>query len=325
MQQLHEGLPPLGWDEHQTFRKAHMLQGRPWACFQQAMGNKIYWLESEDWSCMAIVIKGRGVKYLYAPYGPTVSTKSGLMVAIESLRLTAKNLGLDFVRCEPIGISSEDVGGLGLRKVRSVQPQESLIIDLRQDPEVLRSALTSSHRNTINGAERRGLVLRSSTDMTDLGPFLELMHKTSENRKFHAYPDSYYQILAETLIPLGRAKFFIAEHEGKAISASLCMDYQTTRAYSYTGNDPEARNLRATAPLVWKIILDSKNEGFERLDLWGIAPLGSDSSHPWAGFSEFKHSFGGQEVFYSGTWELPVSKIKYHSHRMAKQIMRALK
>lgn len=325
---MHEyviGLPAEDWDEHQQKRQAHMLQGRPWACFQQALGNQILWCESDNWSYMAVVTAGKGVNYLYAPYGPTATDKASLDQAISSLKMAAKSLGLDFVRCEPYGVSTETVTSLGLRKVRSVQPQESLVIDLKQDPITLRSSLSSSHRNTINGAERRGLVLRSSTDMSDLVPFLELMHMTAKTRHFHAYPGSYYKTLAETLIPQGRAKFFVAEYQGKAVSVSLCMDYFSTRAYSYTGNDPQSRNLRATAPLVWKIIEDSRADGFERFDLWGIAPIGSSSKHPWAGFSEFKRSFGGQEMFYSGTYEIPIAKLKYHTHRIAKQIARSLK
>lgn len=325
MHEFVKGLPAEDWDEHQLKRQAHMLQGRPWACFQQALGNQIVWCESDNWSYMAVVTGGKGVNYLYAPYGPTAIDKTSLDQAISSLKMAAKSLGLDFVRCEPYGVSTETVASLGLRKVRSVQPQESLVIDLKQDPTVLRSSLSSSHRNTINGAERRGLTLRSSTDMNDLIPFLELMHMTAKTRHFHAYPDSYYKTLAETLIPQGRAKFFVAEYQGKAVSVSLCMDYFSTRAYSYTGNDPESRNLRATAPLVWKIIEDSRADGFERFDLWGIAPVGSSSKHPWAGFSEFKRSFGGSELFYSGTFEIPIAKLKYHTHRIAKQIARSLR
>lgn len=322
MDQFEQGLPEIAWDEHQKLRGAHMLQGRPWACFQQALGRRVVWAETDDWSYMAIVIQGKGVRYLYSPYGPTISTPASLADAMASLKRAAKSLNLDFVRCEPNGASVETVQNASLRKVRSVQPQESLIIDLKQNLELLRSQLSPSNRNTINGADRRGLVFRSSTDINDLAPFLSLMHATAKTRHFHPYPDSYYRTLAKILIPLGCAKFFIAEYQGVVVSATLCMDYLQTRAYSYTGNDPGTRNLRATAPLIWQIILDSKQAGFERFDLWGIAPKGAPTNHPWAGFSEFKHSFGGQEVFYSGTWELPISVIKYHVHRIAKKIGR---
>ncbi|HUY53015.1 MAG TPA: peptidoglycan bridge formation glycyltransferase FemA/FemB family protein [Candidatus Dormibacteraeota bacterium] len=320
MNQFKQGLPETTWDEHQKLRDAHMLQGREWAQFQQALGRQIVWSDSDRWSWMAVVIKGKGVRYLYVPYGPTVSDPDSLADALLSLKTAAKTLNLDFIRCEPIGVLMEKIASSGLRRVKSVQPQESLVVDLKQTPEILRSQLSSSHRNTINGAERRGLILRSSTNMDDLESFLNLIHATANTRHFHSYPDSYYRTLAETLLPIGKAKFFIAEYQGKAVSATLCMDYLQTRAYSYTGNDPDARNLRATAPLVWKMIIDSKAEGFERFDLWGIAPTGAGPNHPWAGFSEFKRSFGGQEVFYSGTWELPISHLKYHVHKIAKRV-----
>ena len=325
MHEYHVGLPDLDWDDHQSSLKAHMLQGRPWACFQQAYGRQVVWCQAQDWSWMAIVIKGRGVKYLYAPYGPTVSSKQGLADAMDSLKTAAESLGLDFIRIEPIGIDEEDIYGGRLRRVKPVQPQESLMIYLKQDTEILRSQLTSSHRNTINGSERRCITLRTSSNMKDFGVFIDLMHKTAGSRGFHAYPDAYYKVLAETLIPMGNAKFFIAEHGGKAVSASLCMDYQKTRAYSYTGNDPESRSLRATAPLVWKIILESRTEGFDFFDLWGIAPHGAGKEHPWAGFTEFKRSFGGKEVFYSGTWEYPIHPLKYHAHSFAKKIGRKVR
>ena len=321
MHEFHEGLPNSDWDEHQLKLGAHMLQGKPWACFQKAYGREVVWDQAESWSWLAIVIKGKGVKYLYAPYGPTVSSLDDLNSAIRSLENAAKSLGLDFIRCEPFGISEDIIKQTKIRRVKSVQPQESLIINLKQDPAILKSQLSSSHRNTINGSERRGLVLRSSNDMKDFEVFIDLMHKTADTRHFHAYPDSYYKVLAETLLPMGRARFFIAEHEGGAVSASLCMDYQKSRAYSYTGNDPNKRNLRATAPLVWKIILDSRSEGFDSLDLWGEAPIGASKTHPWAGFSEFKRSFGGREVFYSGTWELPINSFKYHTHQLAKKLL----
>ncbi len=324
MNQFNQGLPAITWDEQQKVRNAHMLQGRPWALFQQALGHPVIWADNPDWSWMAVIINGKGVRYLYVPYGPTISNPDSLNEALLSLKTAAKALSLDFIRCEPIGVSMKTIASSGMRRTKSVQPQESLIIDLKQTPEVLKSKLSSSHRNTINGAERRGLILRSSTDISNLEPFLNLIHATADTRHFHSYPDSYYKTLVETLLPTGNIKFFIAEHQGKVVSATLCMDYLQTRAYSYTGNDPNARNLRATAPLVWKMITDSKAEGFERFDLWGIAPNGAGPNHPWAGFSEFKRSFGGQEVFYSGTWELPISPLKYHAHRIAKQISKLL-
>jgi lipid II:glycine glycyltransferase (peptidoglycan interpeptide bridge formation enzyme) len=44
------------------------------------------------------------------------------------------------------------------------------------------------------------------------------------------------------------------------------------------------------------------------LDLWGVPPPGSGSTHPWHGLGAFKAEFGGAEVTYAGAWELVMSK-----------------
>jgi lipid II:glycine glycyltransferase (peptidoglycan interpeptide bridge formation enzyme) len=319
MDLFEQGLPNETWDARQRSLGGHMLQGRPWAQFQQAVGRQIVWAEGEGWSWLGVVTQGRGVTYLYAPYGPTVSSATSLDAALESLRSAASQLKLDFVRLEPVGVGDGVVVTRGLRRVKLVQPQHSLIVDLTQDEAELRAALSSSQRNTINGAERRGLVMRASTDISDLQLFLDLTHATAKDRRFTPHPDSYYRTMLETLLPIGAAKLFVAEYEGKAVSVSITLDYEGTRGYAHTGNDPEARKLRATAPLVWAMMLDAKASGLERFDLWGIAPEGASKDHPWAGFTEFKRAFGGTEIAYSGTWELPLRKAKYGLYRLAKK------
>jgi lipid II:glycine glycyltransferase (peptidoglycan interpeptide bridge formation enzyme) len=317
-----QGLPDEGWDQRQLSRGGHILQGRPWAQFQVALGKEVVWAEGEGWSWFGIVTEGRGVQYLFVPYGPTVQSQDALNQALQSLKDTASSLHMDFVRCEPIGLPEATVAKARLRKVKMIEPQHSLLIDLTQDEAQLKANLSSSQRNTINGAERRGLTLRSSTDLKDLDAFLELTHATAKDRGIKAHPDSYYRTMVETLIPLGAAKLFVAEAEGKAVSVSIALDYQGTRGYAHTGNDPEARKLRATAPLVWMMMLDAKTDGMTSFDLWGIAPLGAPKSHPWAGFSEFKRAFGGREVAYAGTWEMPLRALRYQVWSLGKRVLR---
>ena len=321
MNTFEQGLPDENWDERQRSRGGHTLQGRPWAQFQAALGKQVVWAEGDGWSWVGIVTEGRGVRYLFTPYGPTVQADATLSEALQSLKAAAHALKLDFVRCEPIGVSEADMAKTGLRKVKLVEPQDSLIIDLTLDESELRAQLGSSQRNIINGAERRGLTIRISNDTRDLEPFLKLTHATAKDRGIKAHPDNYYRTMIETLLPLGAAKLFVAEHEGKAVSVSIGLDYNGTRGYAHNGNDPQVRNLRATAPLVWAMILDAKAYGLMRFDLWGIAPEGAPKDHPWAGFTQFKRSLGGQEVTYAGTWEMPLRSIRYGVWGIGKKIL----
>lgn len=321
MKPFEQGLPPADWDEQQRVLSGHLLQGRPWAQFQLALGRRVAWASADGWSWLGEVRRGRGVKYLYAANGPTVRSAKALEEALASLKQAAAELGLDFVRCEPMGVPEAAVMRMGLSQVKPMQPQHTLLVDLTKSEEELRSDLSSSHRNTINGAERRGLSFRASTDSADTSVFLQLLARTASSRGFREHPDSYYRTMLDTLMPLGAAKLFIAEHEDKPVAASLALDYQGTRAYAHTGTAPEARSLRVTAPLVWQMMLEAKQSGLTQFDLWGIAPEGAPSSHPWAGFTEFKRSFGGQEVAYVGTWELPVKTWKYPLYRLAKKLV----
>ncbi len=316
-----QGLPDDDWDTRQRSRSGHMLQGRPWAQFQQALGRQVVWAEGDGWSWLGVVTAGRGVTYLYAPYGPTAETNKAFAAALECLEAAASELNLDFVRCEPIGVDRAAVVQAGMNQAKMVQPQHTLIVDLRKDESDLRHDLSSGHRNAINGSERRGLALFMSRSLQDVEGFLELLHQTSGSRGFRAHDDRYYRVMLETLMPLKAASLGLAKCNGELVAAAIFFDYGDTRAYAHAGANQEARKLQAAAPLVWQAILDGKTEGLARFDLWGIAPEGAPESHPWAGFTRFKRSFGGSEITYTGTWEMPIKKSKYRIYRIAKKAL----
>lgn len=322
MKTFEQGLPDIGWDQRQFARAGHMLQGRPWAQFQLALGRKVVWSEGDGWSWIAIITKGRGVTYLYAPYGPTARSAATLKSALASLKAAASELGLDFVRCEPVGVPKAAVVKAGLIKVKSDQPETTLVLDLTEDEADLRAAASSGHRNAINGAERRNLEIAFSRDSQKIATLLQLLHITAGQRGFRPHEDHYYRVMLETLMPLGAATLGIARHEGKPVAAAIFLDYNGTRAYAHAGADPEARKLQAAVPLVWQAALEAKALGLRRFDLWGIAPLDADENHPWTGFTKFKRAFGGQDVSYTGRWELPIAGLKYRLYRTAKRLLR---
>lgn len=322
MKTFEQGLPDNDWDTRQQPRGGHMLQGRPWAQFQLALGRSVVWAEGDGWSWLAIVTKGRGVSYLYAPYGPTARSATTFGDALASLKAAAVELGLDFVRCEPVGVPRAAVVKAGILPVHGVQPEDSLIIDLTQDEDALRKAISSGHRNAINGADRRGLEITLVRDSQNIATMLQLFHMTSEKRGFRTHADNYYQVMLETLMPLGAAMLGTATHDGQIVAAAIFLDYQGTRAYAHAGAAPEARKLQAAVPLVWAAAIDAKAAGFKKFDLWGIAPLDADENHPWTGFTRFKRAFGGEAIAYTGTWELPIKTMKYKLYRTAKRWLR---
>jgi len=45
--------------------------------------------------------------------------------------------------------------------------------------------------------------------------------------------------------------------------------------------------------------------------MWGIAPQGSDQTHPWYGLSLFKTGFGGFSKIYLPSFDYPLSPFYY--------------
>ena len=102
-------------------------------------------------------------------------------------------------------------------------------------------------------------------------------------------------------------------------AAALVYDYDGVRYYAHAAADYEHRKLRAGTVLLVQMILDAARAGQQTFDFWGIT-TSTDPEHPWAGFTQYKKSFGGRQVDYAGTWDLPLNKRKYQLYKTLRQV-----
>jgi lipid II:glycine glycyltransferase (peptidoglycan interpeptide bridge formation enzyme) len=135
----------------------------------------------------------------------------------------------------------------------------------------------------------------------------------------HTHSDSYFQAQAKALFPTGEAKLFYVTYEDKPIAASVVFDDATTRYYIHAGSNDAYRKLSAGTALLAYMIIDAKRHDKTSFDLYGIAP-NNDPTHPWAGFTKFKKSFGGTPLTYVGAWDLPLIKLQYLLYRFYQQL-----
>ena len=105
----------------------------------------------------------------------------------------------------------------------------------------------------------------------------------------------------------------------QVIAAALVYDYDGVRYYAHAAADYEHRKLRAGTVLLVQMILDAARAGQQTFDFWGIT-TSTDPEHPWAGFTQYKKSFGGRQVDYAGTWDLPLNKHKYQLYKTLRQV-----
>lgn len=303
------------------------LQSDSWKQFQGAYGRTTFSDSGKDWSYLAVKETGTLNTRLYTPYGPDCLDIDGFDEALASLQRTAKKERATFIRVEPTqGITTDQLRIRGFRPVtyQQLQPSHTQIIDLAQPEETILANMSQNSRNITRNYHKKGVTIRSSHDPKDITILTSLLAKVASRNHITAHSNAYFQTQAETLLPSKAATLYIAEYEGSPIAAALIFDSNTTRIYAHAAADDSHRKLNAGTALVGRMILDAKRAGLTQFDLYGIADS-DDPRHPWAGFTKFKKSFGGQSVTYPGAWDLPLRKPAYWLYRIYQSIRRTLR
>ena len=303
----------------------YFLQGPHWADVQRALGRTVHELSGDGWRFLAVEESNPAGKLLYVPYGPLADSLPAFDAALESLTALARRCGAVFVRLEPVdaGFAAPDAGTVlrsrGLQPApANLQPELSWIVDLDRDFKDVLADMKPVNRNLYRNIHKKGVTFRSSQDPAEISVLLKFLHLTAARNGFKPQSDEYLSQVARSLMPAGAATLFIAELEGEPIAAALAYDSADTRTYAHAALDDTHRKLSAGIPLLVTLMADAKDKGLAHVDLWGVAPA-DQPDHKWAGFTAFKKSFGGYEAAYSGTWDLPVQKLRYGAYQLARK------
>ncbi|UZX02363.1 peptidoglycan bridge formation glycyltransferase FemA/FemB family protein [Arthrobacter sp. CDRTa11] len=304
----------------------HFLQTQAWADVQASLGRRVHQQSGPGWRFLAVEEKNPAGKVLYAPYGPVAATPSAFDAALAALVDVARSCGAVFVRIEPVSAGLEPSAADAELRRRGLQPapvnqqpELSRVIDLEGDFKDVLAGMKPVNRNLYRNIHKKGVTFRSSQDPDDIRILLDFLHMTARRNGFKPQSDEYLTQVAASLMPAGAATLFIAELEGSPIAAALVYDSADTRTYAHAALDDSHRKLSAGIPLLVTLIAEAKDRGLKHVDLWGVAPA-DQPDHKWAGFTAFKKSFGGREVSYPGTWDLPVKKLRYRAYQAARKL-----
>ncbi|WP_284974392.1 peptidoglycan bridge formation glycyltransferase FemA/FemB family protein [Arthrobacter sp. efr-133-TYG-104] len=302
------------------------LQTPAWAAVQRSLGRRVHEQSGPGWSFLAIEEKNPAGKVIYAPYGPVAESLEAFDAATAALVRLAKAEHAVFIRMEPVqaGFTAADAGpilrGRGMRPAPvNQQPELSWIVDLEGDFKDVLAGMKPTNRNLYRNIHKKGVTFRASQDPAEISVLLHFLHLTAARNGFKPQSDEYLTQVAASLLPAGAGTLFIAELEGKPIAAAFAYDSADTRVYAHAALDDTHRKLSAGIPLLVTLMADAKEKGLKHVDLWGVAPE-DQPDHKWAGFTAFKKSFGGREVSYPGTWDLPVNKLRYGAYQLARAL-----
>jgi len=311
--------------------RKHFLQTAAWGEFQRAYGNETIAKKgtAQDggtWEYLAIVERGRFAHRLYCPYGPFYTSKEALGEALASLKKEARSYLVDFARVEPRGaLGAEELASLGLRPAaRNVQPPDTIINDVRADAVSEEDILlrgSTTRRQLYRYSLRDGVEYQTSYDPEDIRHFLDMIHLVAERTGIIPHEDAYFETLASTLFPQKAAGLLLSVLDDKPIASLIFYTDGITAAYAHAGSVDGYKKISPPSGLFMHLQLFARASGHTLVDTYGVAPEGAGKEHAWAGFTQFKESFGGIRLHSPGTWELPVNKLRYTLYNLVGRIV----
>lgn len=190
-----------------------------------------------------------------------------------------------------------------------VQFRNTVLIDLRPDPEQLLANMKQKMRYNIHLAERKGVKVRSA-QLSELGMLYHMYAETAVRDDFVIRDQAYYLRVWSAFIQAGMAEGLIAEVEGQAVAGLFLFRFAKKAWYLYGMSREAHREKMPNHLLQWEAIQRARVGGCEVYDLWGAPDVFNESDPLW-GVYRFKEGLGGRVVRHLGAWDLPVQPLFY--------------
>jgi len=336
------------WDSFvASHPQGHILQTPAWAELKCAFG----------WTATRIGIKEKGdvvagaqilfrtlplgiATIAYIPKGPVVNWENESLVKFlfEAIDSVCKSTNAIFVKIEPHTISNSKFQTSNIQLPTSnllspfpnyqllitskpIQPQRTLVIDLRPSEDEILAAMKQKTRYNIRLAEKKGVTVKPSDD---LDTFNKLMQITGERDKFGVHSSAYYRKVYELFRPLNRAQIFTAYYNDQPLATLMLFILGERAWYFYGGSSNEERNRMPTYLLQWEAMRWAKAHGATHYDLWGVpdedeetleANFESRDDGLW-GVYRFKRGFGGKLIREPDAWDRVYSPMMYKLYQM---------
>jgi peptidoglycan pentaglycine glycine transferase (the first glycine) len=332
------------WNQFILRERASFLQSWEWGEAQKTQGRKVLRVAAEENGEIvfaAQIIRHDlpfGFSYSYVPFGPVIAenvlTDEKIMreAAREFAKEAKKILGGLFLFLEPdwAGGGGEERAlapvfrDAGFRaSLKHIQPDRTLLIDLRQSEDAMLAQMEKSARYNIGYAERAGVVIRELPPTRETAQSLfHFLQTRAEAKDFFVHPLKHYEALAEIFGGSadgsgfararhagGGIRFFGAYHNNECIGMNAIVFFGKTATNLLSGVSREYRNLKAANLLRWHAMRDAKQAGCEAFDQWGV-------SEKFPGVSAFKRGFGGKEIRRTESLHLPFSVLLYFAYRL---------
>lgn len=323
------------WQEViRAFPEANFLQSPAYGQMNELLGEKVIAEEfGKTGRAQMVVRDAKRGRYLEVPCGPLINwgDKSVAADALARIAEVARREKCVFVRIRPQLMATREnlqlLADLGLkRSPMHLAAEHTVMIDLSRSEDELLAAMRRQTRYEVRRALKQGIVVTRDNSEEIFREFHKVQLATARRQGF--VPPSLKVLLAEREAFGDDIQIYVArtadgdaakitdsdkpaaDAEGEPIAYGLIIkDGKEGDYYEAASTDLNRKKPGAYA-LLWQAMRDLKAEGYERFNLWGIAPAGQPN-HRYAGVTTFKTGFGGEVVEYVPAHDLVISQMGY--------------
>lgn len=312
------------WDKFITSHDdANFLHSWAWGDFHEARGKKVIRriAINDDKEIIAAYVgqvetAKRGT-YMAIAGGPIMDwSKKALRKAIfDDIRNQAEAAGCVFVRIRPQIEDNEKNNklfkDLGLKPAPIYLSVELAgILDLNKSEEEILAGAAQGLRRKIRKAEKNNIAVETSTNPADIHEFYQIELETAKRHGFVEFSESFLTKQFEAFVKYDEVKLYTAKLGDDILAQNFMIFYGNEASYHY-GVSTELGTKYSGAPLLhMQAMRDARERGIKRYNFWGITGL-DETKHRFYGVSQFKRSFGVEELKYLHAHDMVIKPAKY--------------
>ncbi len=274
---------------------------------------------------LMVVRNAKRGRYLEIPCGPLTDyeDKKTLKAVFDEIIKTGKAEHCVFVRIRPQLKSSEKnlklLADLGLKKSpMHLAAEHTVVLDLKKTEDELLADMRRQTRYEVRRSMKQGITVTKDDSEEIFKEFHNVQSETAKRQGF--VPPNLNTLLAEREAFKGNISIYVARTtEGEPIAYGMIIKCGKEGDYYEAASTDLNRKLPGAYALLWQAMKDLKAEGYERFNLWGIAPP-NQPNHRYAGVTTFKTGFGGEVVEYVPAHDIILSKVGYLKDYMVESI-----
>lgn len=308
----------MNWAEIvKKYPEANFLQSPEYGLMNEILGCKTFTedFEKKAYALMIVRDAKRG-RYLEIPCGPLIDWGDQKLVKKVFVKITeiARNEKCVFVRIRPQLEANEKnlkmLEKLGFKKSpMHLAAEHTVMIDLNKTEDELLANMRRQTRYEVRRADKLGIKITRGNDKAIFEEFHAVQAETAKRQNF--IPPNMKTLYAEKEAFSDNIMIYRAiDSENRAVAYGLMIKNGKEADYYEAASTELNRKLPGAYAIIWQAMKDFKAEGYERFNLWGIAPAGQPN-HRYAGVTTFKTGFGGAVTEFVPAHDLVISKIKY--------------